>query len=137
MYVHVYVFVPEHAGSGLTTGPVGTTGSPQESVTFGGLGTTCASAIHGTVDPPGAGSVKVVGLTVYVNTHCCEAPPQSVYVQVYVFVPPHTGSGPTAGPVGVMVAPHEFVTDGGVGTTCASATQGTVELPGAGRENLF
>jgi hypothetical protein len=31
-----------------------------------------------------------------------------------------------------MVAPHELVTVGGVGTTCAFAIQGTVELPFAG-----
>ena len=129
-------FVPEQTGSGPTTGPVGVIGSPQESFTDGGVGTTWASAIQGTVDPPGAGKVTVAGLTVYVNTHCCDAPVQSVYVHVYVFVPPQTGSGPITGPVGVIVAPQELVTDGGVGTTCASATQGTVALPGAGMVNL-
>ena len=40
------------------------------------------------------------------------------------------------GPVGVIVAPHEFITDGGVGTNCASATQGTVVPCGAGAVNV-
>ena len=60
----MYVFVPEHAGSGLTTGPVGVIGFPQLSFTFGGVGTVCAFAIQGTVDPPGAGKVKFEGLIV-------------------------------------------------------------------------
>jgi hypothetical protein len=59
VYVHVYVFVPEQAGSAPTTGPVGVTGSPQELVTTGGVGTTCALLIHATVDPPGAGTENV------------------------------------------------------------------------------
>ena len=63
-------------------------------------------------------------------------PVQSVYVQVYVFVPPQAGSGLTVGPVGVIVVPHEFMTVGGVGTICALLTQGTVEPPGAGTENV-
>ena len=33
-------------------------------------------------------------------------------------------------------APHELLTAGGVGTTCASLTQGTVALPGAGSVNV-
>ena len=36
------------------------------------------------------------------------------------------------GPVGVMVAPHELVTTGGVGIVCALLIQATVELPPAG-----
>lgn len=64
VYVQVYVFVPLQGGSALTTGPVGTTGSPQESFTVGGVGTTCASVIHGTVALPLAGKVNVTGLTV-------------------------------------------------------------------------
>ena len=55
---------------------------------------------------------------------------------MYVFVPEHTGSGPTMGPVGVIVAPHEFVTLGGVGTTCASEIHGTVDEPAAGKVNV-
>ena len=39
-------------------------GAPHELFTVGGVGTTCASAIHGTVDPPGAGNVNVGGDTV-------------------------------------------------------------------------
>ena len=65
-------------------------------------------------------------------THWPDVPVQSVYVQVYVFVPEQTGSGPTTGPVMVNGAPHELFTTGDVGTTCASLTQATVELPGAG-----
>ena len=59
-------------------------------------------------------------------------PVQSVYVQVYVFVPLQTGSGPTTGPEIVNGAPHELLTAGGVGTTCAPLTHGTVAEPGAG-----
>jgi hypothetical protein len=128
----VYVFVPEQTGSGPTTGPLGVTGSPLELTTDGGVGTTCASAIHGTVDPPAAGNVKVGGFIVYVYTHCCDEPVQSVYVHVYVFVPEQTGSGPTTGPDSVSGEPQELFTVGGLGTTCASSIQATVELPGAG-----
>ena len=60
MYVHVYVFVPEHAGLGLTTGPVIVAGVPQELLTVGGVGTVCASMIQGTVELPGAGA-EIVG----------------------------------------------------------------------------
>ena len=65
----MYVFVPEQTGSGPTTGPVGVTRLPQESFTFGGVGTTCALTIQGTVLPPGAGTFEVGGLMVYVNTY--------------------------------------------------------------------
>jgi len=61
---------------------------------------------------------------------------QSVYVQVYVFVPEQTGSAPTTGPVIVNGVPHELLTKGGVGTICASLIQATVELPAAGRVNV-
>jgi hypothetical protein len=60
----VYVFVPEQTGSAPTTGPVGVIGFPQESLTFGGVGTTCALLMHGTVELPGAGKVNVDGLMV-------------------------------------------------------------------------
>jgi hypothetical protein len=73
-------------------------------------------------------------LIVYVNTYCTVVPVQSVYVQVYVFVPEHTGSAPTTGPVLVAGAPQELFTTGGVGTVCALLTQATVALPGAGAE---
>ena len=63
-------------------------------------------------------------------------PAQSAYVHVYVFVPEHIGSGPTTGPVGVTIAPHEFVTVGGVGTTCALLIHATVEDPAAGNVNV-
>ena len=64
MYVHVYVFVPEQTGSAPSTGPVGVITAPHELVTFGGVGTVCASAIHGKVDEPAAGSANVGGLIV-------------------------------------------------------------------------
>jgi hypothetical protein len=35
-----------------------------------------------------------------------------------------------------MVAPHEFVTVGGVGTTCALLIHGTVDEPAAGNVNV-
>jgi hypothetical protein len=53
----VYVFVPEQTGSGPTTGPVMDAGLPQELLTAGGVGTTCASLTHATVALPGAGAV--------------------------------------------------------------------------------
>lgn len=58
---------------------------------------------------------------------------QSVYVQVYVFGPEHSGSAPTTGPVTVNGVPHELFTTGGVGITCASLIQATVDPPAAGR----
>jgi hypothetical protein len=96
------------------------------------VGTVCASTIHGTVDAPGAGSENVGALMVYVYTHGALFPEQSVYVQVYVFVPEHTGSGPTTGPVGVIGIPQLSKIDGGVGTTCALTIHGTVDPPLAG-----
>ncbi len=66
VYVHVYVFVPEQTGSALTTGPVLDNGAPHELLTTGGVGTVCAFAIQGTVDPPPAGIENVGGETVYV-----------------------------------------------------------------------
>ena len=36
----------------------------------------------------------------------------------------------------VTAAPHELFTGGGVGSTCASAIQATVEPPGAGKVNV-
>jgi len=59
VYVHVYVFVPEHVGSGPMTGPVMVIGSPQELSTDGGVGIAWASLTHATVDPPLAGRIKV------------------------------------------------------------------------------
>ena len=53
---------------------------------------------------------------------------------MYVFVPEQTGSAPSVGPVGVIVAPQEFVTVGGVGTVCASLIHATVAVPAAGSE---
>ena len=63
-------------------------------------------------------------------------PEQSVYVQVYVFVPEQTGFAPTTGPVTVIGSPHELFAGGDTGTTCASAIHGTVEPPGAGNINV-
>ena len=65
----MYVFVPEHAGFGPTTGPVMVNGVPQLLLTAGGVGTVCALLIQGTVEPPGAGIVTVGGLIVYVKTY--------------------------------------------------------------------
>ena len=117
VYVQVYVLGPLHTGSAPTTGPLMTSGVPQELLTTGGVGTTWASAIHGTVELPGAGIEKVGGEMVYVYTQGELAPVQSVYVQVYVFGPEHGGSAPTTGPVMVNGSPHELFTAGGVGTT--------------------
>ena len=61
--------MPEQTGSALTTGPVIVKGAPQELLTTGGVGITCASLTHATVDPPAAGSVNVGGEMVYVYTH--------------------------------------------------------------------
>ena len=58
--------MPEQTGSAPTTGPVGVIGVPQELSTIGGVGTTWASAIHGTVEEPAAGTLKVGGEMVYV-----------------------------------------------------------------------
>jgi len=55
---------------------------------------------------------------------------------VYVLFPEQAGSGLTAGPVGVIVAPQEFVTVGGVGIVCALLIHGTVEDPAGGKENV-
>ena len=65
----MYVFVPEQTGSTPMTGPVGVIVAPHEFVTTGGVGTVCALLIHGTVDPPLAGTVKVGGVIVYVYIH--------------------------------------------------------------------
>lgn len=53
--------MPEHTGSGPTTGPVMANGAPQELLTTGGVGTVWALVIHATVDAPAAGKVKVGG----------------------------------------------------------------------------
>ena len=132
----MYVLVPLHAGSAPTTGPVIANGAPQLLLTAGGVGTTWASLIQATVALPGAGNVNVGGDTVYVNTQVDVPPEQSVYVHVYVLVPLHTGSALTTGPVGTTGSPHESLTAGGVGTTCASLIQATVALPGAGKVNV-
>ena len=62
--VHVYVFVPEQTGSGPMTGPVMVNGSPQELLTEGGVGTTCASLTQATVDPAFAGMLELGGVIV-------------------------------------------------------------------------
>ena len=56
--------MPEQVGSALTTGPVTVSASPQELSTAGGVGTTCASSIQFTVEPPGAGMENVGGVIV-------------------------------------------------------------------------
>lgn len=47
-----------------------------------------------------------------------------------------TGSGPMTGAETVSGAPHELLTVGGMGTACASLTQGTVDPPSAGNEKV-
>ena len=74
--------MPEHTGSALTIGPVIVNAAPHELLTTGGVGTTCASLTHATVDPPAAGNANVGGEIVYVYTHWPDVPEQSVYVQV-------------------------------------------------------
>ena len=61
VYVHVYVFGPEHAGSGPSTGPMSVSAVPHELDTEGLDGTVCASLIQATVDPPAEGIVNVGG----------------------------------------------------------------------------
>ena len=56
--------MPEQIGSAPMVGPVIVKGSPQELLTNGGVGTTWASLIHATVEPPFAGSVAVGGVIV-------------------------------------------------------------------------
>lgn len=56
--------MPEHTGSGPITGPVMVNAAPHELFTAGGLGTTWASVIQGTVELPLAGKLNVGGLTV-------------------------------------------------------------------------
>ena len=62
----MYVLVPEQTGFAPTTGPVTVSGVPHELLTTGGVGGVCALLIQATVDPPGAGGVKVGALIVYV-----------------------------------------------------------------------
>jgi hypothetical protein len=57
---------------------------------------------------------------------------QSVKVQVYVFVPEQTGSGPAMGPATVSRPPQELTGLGGTGITWAAAMQATVDEPAAG-----
>lgn len=132
--MYVYVFIPEQTGSGPITGPVIVKGVPQELFVGGGVGGVCASLIQATVVPPGAGALNVGGLIVYVYTYWTVEPVQSVYVQVYVFVPEQVGLGPMMGPVMDNGSPHELFTAGGVGTAWASLIQGTVDPPAAGAE---
>ena len=51
------------------TGPITESGVPHELLTIGGVGTTWASLIQGTVELPAAGIVNVGGKIVYVYTH--------------------------------------------------------------------
>ena len=67
VYVNVQVFVPPQVGFAPGTPADGVIGRPQLSVTTGGVG-AIASDKQGTVDAPGAGSVTVGGLIVYVYT---------------------------------------------------------------------
>ena len=49
-------------------------------------------------------------------------------------MPEQIGSAPITGPVTTKADPQEFITDGGVGTTCASDIQATVEAPFGGSD---
>ena len=51
-------------------------------------------------------------------------------------MPEHTGSALTTGPEIVIGSPQELTAAGGVGTTCASAIQATVEPAAAGALNV-
>ena len=68
VYVNVQVFVPPQAGFAPGTPADGVIVLPQLSDTAGGVGAT-ASEIQFTVDAPGAGSVTVGALMVYVYIH--------------------------------------------------------------------
>jgi hypothetical protein len=114
------------------TGPVTVSGSPHAFDAGGGVGNTCASIIQATIEPSSGGNVKTGGSIVYVYTQSADEPSQPVYVHVYVLSPAHAGSGLITGPVGVIGLPHESSTDGGVGITCASAMQSTVDPSSAG-----
>jgi hypothetical protein len=50
-------------------------------------------------------------------------------------MPEQIGSGPVTGPEIVNGSPQKLVATGGVGTTCASLKQATVEPPSGGNEN--
>jgi hypothetical protein len=65
VYVNVHVFVPPQVGLTPGTPADGVIVRPQLSVTAGGVGAT-ASDKHGTEDAPGAGSITVGALMVYV-----------------------------------------------------------------------
>ena len=132
MYVNVHVFVPAHGGSALGTPADGVTGFPQLSTTVGGVGAT-ARAVQATVEEPGAGGVNVDAGTVYVYTQLYGVPSHAVYVNVHVFVPPlHGGSALGTPADGVIGRLQLSITVGGTGAT-ASATQATVDDPGAGK----
>ena len=68
MNVYVYVFVPAHTGSGLTSGAPGVSVLPQLSVTVGTVGAVAAAG-QATVEEPPGGIVTVGALIVYVYTH--------------------------------------------------------------------
>jgi len=93
-----------------------------------------ASAGQLTVDAPFAGTVNVGRVIVYVYVQSALFPAQSVYVNVYTWVPLHAGAAPVA-IVGVSVLPQASFTTGGVGVT-ASAGQLTVDAPFAGTVNV-
>ena len=64
------------------TGPVSVSGSPHELFAEGGIGATCASMIHDTVEPSSGGNENAAGKIVYVYTQSEEPPLLSAYVHV-------------------------------------------------------
>jgi hypothetical protein len=130
VYVNVHVFIPPHSGSALGVTADGVSGSPQLSVTSGGVGST-ASEGQSTVCIPGPGIITVGGSTMYVNTQSYVCPSHAVYVNVHVFGPPHIGSVPGRPADGVSDLPQLSITVGGVGSI-ASAKQATLSLPPEG-----
>lgn len=73
---------------------------------------------------------------VYVYAHSKADPAvQSLYSQIYDFVPEQTGSGSIVGPVIMRGVPHELFTAGGVGIAWASLTHDTVDPSSGGKVN--
>ena len=125
--------MPAHGGSALGTPAETVSVLLQLSITTGGTGAV-ALAAHSTVEEPPAGIVTTGGAIVYVYTQLTGIPSHPVYINVQVLGPAHGGSALGTPPDGVTGLPQSSITVGGVGIT-ASATQATVDEPGAGGVN--